>query len=322
MKHQKKYIALFAALLLIMPICSGCAASKRVERAAVCTSFAVYDWLRELTAGVENGITPVLLNKNGTDMHSFQPTAFDIVTVSHAELFIYIGGSSDSWTADIKPRDGQLRISLYEGLYGEEGDHDHEHEHESSRGGLDGTVPSPEEPDEHIWLSLKNAHRLCVLLTDALCESDPDNAPSYRENLEEYSLRITELELRYQGAADGSEKRTVVFADRFPFSDLMRDYGISVYSAFSGCSSETDASFETVRRLSAALDSLSLDSVAVTESSDRRLARTVIESSADSTRSILVLDSMQSVTLAEAEAGASYLGIFEKNLKVFKEAIN
>jgi zinc transport system substrate-binding protein len=60
--------------------------------------------------------------------------------------------------------------------------------------------------------------------------------------------------------------------------------------------------------------------VIVTESSDQKLARTVIEQG-HTDAEILVLDSMQSVTDADAAAGATYLGIMEQNLSVLKQAL-
>ena len=33
-------------------------------------------------------------------MHSFQPTMEDILKVSTCDLFIYVGGESDSWVVD------------------------------------------------------------------------------------------------------------------------------------------------------------------------------------------------------------------------------
>lgn len=41
-----------------------------------------------------------MLLDNGVDLHSYQPTADDIVKISDCDLFIYVGGESDGWVED------------------------------------------------------------------------------------------------------------------------------------------------------------------------------------------------------------------------------
>ena len=41
-----------------------------------------------------------MLLDNGVDLHSYQPTADDIVKISECDLFIYVGGESDDWVDD------------------------------------------------------------------------------------------------------------------------------------------------------------------------------------------------------------------------------
>ena len=108
--------------------------------------------------------------------------------------------------------------------------------------------------------------------------------------------------------------------DRFPMRYLTDDYDLNYYAAFVGCSAETEASFETLVFLAGKLDELQLPAVIVTESSDQKLAQTVIREAA-SDADILVFDSMQSVTAKDVSAGATYLGIMEQNLTVLQQAL-
>ena len=41
-----------------------------------------------------------MLLDNGVDLHSYQPTAADIMKISDCDLFIYVGGESDKWVDD------------------------------------------------------------------------------------------------------------------------------------------------------------------------------------------------------------------------------
>ena len=106
------------------------------------------------------------------------------------------------------------------------------------------------------------------------------------------------------------------------FRYLIDDYGLDYYAAFVGCSAETEASFETIVFLSKKLDELSLPAVMVIDGSDEEIANTVIQNSASKDQKILTLDSLQSVSRKDVDAGVTYLSVMEKNLDVLKEALN
>ena len=175
--------------------------------------------------------------------------------------------------------------------------------------------------DEHIWLSLRNAQKLSRVMAMELAFLDPDNAAQYLNNQKAYAEKLAALDAMYQQAVDAAPNKTLLFGDRFPFRYLVEDYGLAYYAAFSGCSAETEASFETVAFLAKKTDELKLPAVLSLDGSDGKLAQAVLNASADANRSVLVLDAMQTVNAQMVEEGTTYLGIMEKNLDVLKEAL-
>ena len=113
----------------------------------------------------------------------------------------------------------------------------------------------------------------------------------------------------------------LLFGDRFPFRYLADDYGLAYYAAFSGCSAETEASFETVIFLANKLDELGLHTIMTLEGSDGKLAQTIANTAKTADVTILSLDSMQSTTKKDVQEGAKYLAIMEKNLHVLEQAL-
>ena len=154
-----------------------------------------------------------------------------------------------------------------------------------------------------------------------LAELDTDNAQAYQANAEAYIAKLSALDAEYRAVTDAASVDTLVFADRFPFRYMMLDYGLTYYAAFQGCSAETEAGFVTIISLANRLNQLGLNVVMVTESSDQAIARTVIESTNKKNQKILVLDSMKSVTAADARDGVTYFSIMESNLEVLREAL-
>ena len=97
---MKKVIALVLTASLLTLSVSGCSVEKRVKADklnVVTTIYPEYDWVKEI-AGESADIT--LLLDNGVDMHSYQPSVDDIMTISSCDVFIYVGGESDVWVGD------------------------------------------------------------------------------------------------------------------------------------------------------------------------------------------------------------------------------
>jgi zinc transport system substrate-binding protein len=113
----------------------------------------------------------------------------------------------------------------------------------------------------------------------------------------------------------------MLFADRFPFVYLLSDYGIHYSAAFEGCTTDVDADFDTVIRLIHEADEHNVKYIAVTESSDKALAQTVISSTKSKNQKIVTLNSMQSVTRTQINNGATYLSIMEENINTVRTAL-
>ena len=282
----------------------------------VTTVFPLYDWVKNLVAG-QDGVSVSMLLDTGVDLHSFQPTAADLMELGACDLFLYVGGASDGWVPDAlkaAPREGRMALDMVSCL----GDRIRTEELVE---GMTGEAEETPEADEHVWLSLKNAALLVDRIAEALCTLDGAGAEVYRANAAAYIKKLTALDRDYEAAVNGANGRTLLFGDRFPFRYLAEDYGLAYYAAFSGCSAEAEASFETVLFLAGKLDELGLPAIVTLEGSDGRLARTILENSRNPDRRIVVMDSLQSTTAADVSAGATYLAAMERNLTALQDAL-
>jgi len=180
-----------------------------------------------------------------------------------------------------------------------------------------------EEPeyDEHIWLSLRNAAVLCDAIEGALQEADPSHADIYKENLEVYRTKLSELDIEYQKAIQEADLNTLLFADRFPFLYLVNDYGLDHYAAFNGCSAETEASFETIIFLTQKINELHLPAVLVIEGSDGKIAQTIIRNTDTKDQNLLMLDSLQTAPKDGDAQDRTYLAVMKDNLEMIKKAL-
>ena len=286
----------------------------------VTTIFPEYDWVREIAKDKAN---VTVLADSGVDLHSFQPTAQDIVTLSKADMFIYVGGESDAWVEPALKsieNDKLVVINLMDVLANdikeEEIVEGMEHEHEEAE------AEEEHEYDEHVWLSLKNAISCVDYITDKLVDIDKQNTDFYKENHDTYTEKLSDLDSRYKIVVDAAPVKTLLFGDRFPFRYMVDDYGLGYYAAFAGCSAESEASFETITFLASKVDELNLKVICTIENSDGKIAESIKNTSQSKDARFVALNSIQNISSKDIKNGVTYLSIMENNLDMLKSALN
>ena len=320
----------------------------------VCTTFPQYDWVKNILGEEAKRFNVTLLLDNGVDMHSYQPAVKDIATAGSSDLFIYVGGESDTWVEDAlkEAKNKDLKAinlmenldnfvkeeEVVEGMQEERKSLGHSHEksskekqeqtqkesHENSQEINGQKEAADEEPeyDEHIWLSIRNAEIMVKNIEKAIEQLDSDNAKVYQTNAENYIKKLDTLDKQYANTIQNAKYKAILFGDRFPFRYMADDYDLKYYAAFAGCSAETMAGFETVTFLAKKADELQLPVILTIENSDGRIAEAVKSNTTKKNQKILAMNSLQSVTKEQLADGITYLQVMQENLSVLSEALN
>lgn len=318
----KKIFAAFAAAVLSVSVFSSCGnASVKDEGKlnVVCTVFSCYDWTRAVVGDSADAEVTYLLS-NGTDLHSFQPTADDMIKISDCDVFVYVGGESDAWIDDAlknaRNKD-MIVVDLMDVLS------ENVKLEEVKEGMADTEEEDSDEPeyDEHIWLSVNNAEKCVTAIADALSEKDSKNSEKYNENSINYNTQLQMLDRSFHLLFDDNPQ-TLIFGDRFPFRYLIDDYQLEYFAAFTGCSSDTQASFETITFLANKADELNADHIFAIENSDCTIAEAVVSNTKTQTQEIAILDSIQSVTSQQIDDGYTYYSSMQKNYDILKEVFS
>ncbi len=327
----------FAGILGLALVISAAGCSPKTGNGGkgikvVCATAPLYDWTRRITNGTDSTEMQLIIQK-GTDLHSFQPSAADIVAIKNADVFIYVGGESDGWIRDALKetnnknqkvvclmdilKDSIVEEEIVDGMQGED-EHDHDHDHDEGEDHHDEHDHEEEGPeyDEHVWLSLRLASRSCKAIEETLASVVTKDADKFKANLDSYAAKLEALDKQYEEAVKGSRLDTMVVCDRYPFRYLAEDYKLKYSAAFVGCSAETEASFETVKFLADKVKSLDSKAVLIIENSDGKIAKTVLETAGKSDVKIETIDSMQS-----CGKELDYLGTMTGNLEKLKAAL-
>ena len=319
---MKRLCAYLGAALLLLTLTAGCSrppeAAEDGRLRVVATVFPAYDFAR--SAGGDLAEVELLLPP-GAESHSYEPTPADILAVQECDLFLYLGGESDTWVdtilESVEPKGRVLRMvdcvplleeETVEGMETFEEGHDHDgHDH-----GLGEVVGY----DEHVWTSPRNAAAVTRAVGAALGEIDPANAGVYAANAEGYAAELDALDRRFAGFFAGVEDRTMVFGDRFPLRYFAEEFDIDYYAAFPGCSTQTEPSAATVAFLTDKVRQEHISTVWYIEFSNHLVADSIAEAAGAETA---LFHTCHNISPEDLEAGATYASLMEGNLEALEQ---
>ena len=330
MKNLKKLWAIFGLVLVVGLLAFLVLNREKFEQkkySVVSTSFPGYDFARAVTKNTN--ISTKMLVKPGAETHTYEPTPQDIIDIKNADMFIYVGGDSDTWVEKIlKDVDTKkthvvklvdlvstVEEEIMEGMEDDDehdhghdhADHDHEsHEHKHEH---DEEEEGP-EIDEHVWTSPKKAMEIVKKIAKVASEIDAAEKNKIDDNAEKYVAEIAQVDKDLHQAIDGKISEIVV-ADRFPFRYFADEFGLKYAAAFSGCSEQTEASAKTISFLINKVKQEKIKKIYKIELSNGKIAETV---SKDTGAEVLELHSAHNVTADDFSKGVTYVDLMKRNL--------
>lgn len=318
---MKRLFTVLLILSLTLPLSGckgGCYESGSGELSIVTTVFPAFDFAREIAG--EQAIICLLIPP-GSESHSFEPTAQDILRIQNCDLLICNGGESEVWLEDmLEGLDGDIpRVVMLDCVQAleeevKEGMQAQAHEHEEEEAEDHGHEP---EYDEHVWTSPRNAALISRAISERLCSIDPENAEYYTSRCDSYCDSLLALDEDFRSLFQELGKPTMIFADRFPVRYFVEEYGLDYYAAFPGCAEQAEPSARTVAFLIDKVREENTPAVFYIEFSNQKMADIICE---DTGCKKLLFHSCHNVTRQQLDEGVSYLGLMRKNLETLKEA--
>ena len=326
---MKKIFQLFIFLFTISLFLTGCQKENNLDKnriSIVATNFPAYDFARSVVTKVdENYLAPTnnftnvdikLLIKPGMETHSFDPTPKDIIDIQNADIFIYMGGHSESWVEKILETSNKLPKKIIKLKDVVEITHNHEqHEAEHNH--------NEHEEDEHFWTDSKNAIKMISTILENIIEVDNEKTngkyiEEYQSNANSYINQINKLSSEIKNTVDNSKNKFLIFGDRFPFTYFADEYGLEFISAFDGCSSAVEVKTSKLAELIDIAKEKNAKAIFKIEMSNGKIAQTI----ADATDAkILELHSCQNVTKDDFNKGVTYAFTMNSNLNTLREGL-
>jgi zinc transport system substrate-binding protein len=312
---MKKILVVLLTCLMLLPFLPA-VAQDAASISIVTTIYPQYDFARAVV-GDSGTATLTMLLKPGAEAHTYEPTPQDIIAIRNADLFIYVGGESDAWVADLlasMPESNVNAVALTSMVPALAEEHVEGME-------VDASEANTAEPelDEHVWTSPVNA----IAMVNAICEQlstlDPAAAEAYRTNAAAYTAQLQTLDDAFRTVVANAKRKEVIFGDRFAMRYFTNEYGLSYYAAFPGCSAQTEPSAQTVAFL---IDKVLQDQVPVIlypELSNHVIADAI---SAETGVPVHIFYACHNLTADEFASGKTYVDFMTENLETLKLALN
>ena len=291
---MKKILGLFLVLICL----SGCSSNNSKDNITIIsTSFPGYDFVRAITK--DSNIEVKMLIKPGVEIHHFEPTPKDIINIESSNLFVYVGGDSDEWVSNLLKdmnKDKTIKLMDLVDLTNEE-----------LKEGMEGD--NEVEYDEHVWTSPINVIKIINKLKDEIISIDSINKELYEKNANEYIKELYSIDSEIRNIVAMSNRKEIIFGDRFPIKYFTDEYNIDYYAAFKGCSHETEASAKTIAFLINKVKEDDIPVIFKVELSNGKIANTIGK---ETNTKVLEYNSAHNITMDDFNSGITYIDIMKK----------
>jgi ABC-type metal ion transport system, periplasmic component/surface adhesin len=289
-------------LILIFPF------TLRAENVSVITTIFPLKEFAQAVGGERVKVTQLL--PPGAEAHTWEPTPSDIVKLSRADVFIYIGAEMEPWVHEIlktleNPRlviiEASQGLSLLGADHAEALGEEHHHNHDSNHKGF----------DPHIWLNFDYDQKIVDKITEALSKKDPEGILRYQRNAEAYKAKLRDLDLRYRKDLGKCNSKEIILGSHAAFGYLVKQYGLTQIPLY-GLSPNAEPTPKKMAAVITLAKKYRAKAIYYEELVSDKLAKAIAE---EVGAKILVLNPGANLTKKQIETKVTFLALMEQNLE-------
>ena len=317
---MKKVLSVFICFIIMLTLAS--CGNKKTNIVSTC--YAGYDLARNISG--DKKTSSMLLNP-GEELHDYSPSVGDIERIISSEIFIYIGGESDSeWVEkDILPEIDKNKTTVINMMdVVKNGGYTYDEENPESAEETEEEGEEEEEYDEHVWNSITNAKLISSSIYEALISLDNDNKDYYKENYDKLINDLDEVDNDIKDVISNSSKNLLIFADRFPLLYFVKEYGLEYDAAFKGCESSKEANPKTINSLSNKIKNNNIKVIFIIELSESKIADTIIKELKNDNYEVSkrTFYTMHNVSKNDYKNKKSYIDFMKDNIESLRIALS
>ena len=283
----------------------GDGVSKSDKPVLYTTIFPEYDFAKHI---VGDKMEVLRLIEPGVEIHTYEPSAKDMIRIAKSKLFIYTGKDMEPWASDIIEaiKDYDVKIvdvsqnvdmietsefmSEYSLLDYEEENHNHD------------------EKDGHIWMNPQNACIMIDTILENVIEIDPENKEFYEENSRKYKNEILSLDKEIEESLRENNINVLVFGGEFGYSYFCRRYNLKVVSCYTACGEGQEPSIARIRKVIDYIKENQISKIYYEELSEGQISQMISEETSSEPQ---VFNTVHNVL---SDSGKTYVDIMRENL--------
>jgi zinc/manganese transport system substrate-binding protein len=302
----------FAAAILACAAGAVQAAGKPLE---VVASFSILGDMVHQIGGDDVKVT-TLVGPDG-DAHTYEPKPSDAKRLATAKVLVVNGLSFETWLPALSKSAGYqgpvvvASTGVAARLFEEGGSEDR------GQAGAPSEAGHAHRLDPHAWQSLVNGRLYAQNIIAGLASADPAHADAYRQRGGDYLAKIDALQAVAEktfAAIPAARRQVVTSHDAFGyFGDAYHVKFIPV----AGVSTEAEPSAADMARIIEQVKREQVPAVFVENITNPRLAQQIAREAGAKVGGSLYSDALSK----PGEPGATYLGMFEWNIRKISEAL-
>jgi len=248
-----------------------------------------------------------LLLPPGAEPHTWEPKPSDLVTLSQANIFLYLGAGMEPWVDDLIKGIHSPALQVIE----------------ISKGLLpiiskiSEANNKKEKIDPHIWLNFHYDQIIVGQIAEFFAGQDPEGRDYYHQNALRYQQKLKELDRKYEQGLKNCYHRKIFLAGHSAFGYLAERYHLEQIPLY-GISPDAEP---TPKKLAEVVDmgkkhhikAIYFESLA----SDRMAQVLAKEIGA----LVLALNPGPNLTKEQIKSGVTFLSLMEKNLMNLREGL-
>ncbi|NIO48870.1 MAG: zinc ABC transporter solute-binding protein [Candidatus Aminicenantes bacterium] len=280
-------------------------ASRKIR--VVTSVFPLFEFAEAVSG--ERGEVSLLLPP-GAEIHTWQPRPSDIIRLSSADLFVYIGADLEPWLHDLLKSVKNPDIRILEASQG------------ISLIDAEGIVHSENERehgahDPHIWLDFKNDQMIVDRIAAVLSEMDPDGSSFFNENASAYKEKLQGLDQKFKDELKDCIHQTIILGGHAAFGYLARSYNLRQISVY-GLSPDSRPTPKKLIEVVELAKKYGIKVIFFEIHVSDELARVLAEEARART---LVLNPGANLTKEQLKSEKTFFDIMEENLENLKDGL-
>ncbi|MGD6805588.1 MAG: metal ABC transporter substrate-binding protein [Candidatus Bathyarchaeia archaeon] len=239
MNSKQKILIATIVLIGIVAIAAVALTSftPKTDKLTIVATFYPLAYMSEKIGGDYVSVTQLV--PDNTEIHSWEPSASDIVATDDARIIVYNGGGADNWMKnDILPSlstsEDRIVVEATQDLTliaNQDNDEGEEHG----------------QYDPHTWISPYMAKQEGEKIYNALIQADPANKDYYTQNWQTLKNELTEIDAEYSQSLQNA-RVSEIFVSHEAYGYLADRYGFQQHGVI-GLSADEQPNAATIATL-------------------------------------------------------------------------